>query len=188
MAGERWQVAVCTRQTWVKFYETCDSRRRDTESPSWNLKTWGKFSLMSPHPGTHSMHILGRTRCLLTHWHIPVPVPSSRRPNSDWLIFCTKQSRLMGMGWGGVGRGMHCQWYVSPDIWGLCVWLAPAMVMGPHTPIPQSQAEPKGHVLCPLSSSFEWFLIECRCSGHWFKNKFGLWNHHLSELQLGTAD
>lgn len=40
----------------------------------------------------------------------------------------------------------------------------------------------KGHVL--LSSSSVWCLIERRCSGHWFKNKFDLQNHCLGELKL----
>lgn len=118
------------------------------------------------------MHLLGRARYLHTHWHIPVPIFSSRRPNSDWLIFYTKQGRLTGMGMG-VGECMHCQWYVSPDSY------------GPPHPKPPGPDWAKG--ACPLSSSFVWFLTECRCSGHWFKNKFDSWNHRLGELMLDAT-
>ena len=86
----------------------------------------------------------------------------------------------------GVGGCTHYQWDVSPDIWSVCmIYTQACSFQGyePHTPIPQSQTGvKKGHVL--LSSSSVWFLIERRCSGHWFQNKFDLQNHCLGELKL----
>lgn len=100
------------------------------------------------------------------------------------LIFGTKQGRLMGRSW--VGGCMHCQWDVSPNIRGVCMAYSQTFSCWGYEPPHPNPAElgwaKKGHVL--LSSSSLWFLIKHRCSGHLFKNKFDLGNHHLGELKM----
>ena len=119
---------------------------------------------------------------LHAHWHITVPPPGSRKPHSDRLIVCNKRAEVW-WGWGWGWEGGRTASGIGALTSGACVWyiprLAPARITSPPRPSP---AKPgwvkKEHVF--WSSSFLQFLIENRCSNHWFKNQSALQTHCLN--------